>query len=143
MGQRVHILSAGVAMLASLTGMALVVQTAGADVPPAHPITGIFFFVIAFTLLVGLAGLVWDTLGNDPRPLNLLWFAVGGTLGCGAMTFYSVGLFFLIAALDWGVVAFLSSRRQGCPARRGVLLSLIVAGLYVTVMSFMRNVRAV
>ncbi len=142
MGQRVHILSAGVAMMASLTGMALIVQAAGAPSPPAHPITGVFFFIVAFTLLLGLVGLVWDTFSDDLRALRLLWFAVGGTLGCGVFAIYSVGLFFLIAALDWGMVALLSSRRQDRPLRRGFLLALIAMGLYVFVMSFMRNARA-
>jgi hypothetical protein len=140
MGQKVHILSAGVVILSTLTGMALVVQAAGLHNPPAHPITGIFFFVLGLTLLIGLIGLVWETVSDDVRAADLLWFAGGGTLGCGVITFYSVGLFFLIAALNWGIVALVANRRQGRPARRGVLLALVIAGLFVLILSFMRNI---
>ena len=142
MGPRVHIFGAVVAMSASLTGMALIVQSAGADEPLAHPITGIFFLVVAFTLLIGLVGLVWDTLGDDSRALHLLWFVVGGSFGCGLVTFYSVGLFFLVAALDWGVVALLASRRRERPLRQGVLFSLLVACLFIVLLNVMRNVQS-
>ncbi len=142
MGPRVHIFGAVVAMAASLTGMALIVQSAGADKPLVHPITGVFFLVVAFTLLVGLAGLLWDTLGDDSRALHLLWFTVGGSFSCGLVTFYSVGLFFLVAALDWGVVALLASRRRERPLRQGVLFSLVIACLFIALLNVMRNAQS-
>jgi amino acid transporter len=142
MGLKVHIFGAGVAMSASLTGMALIVQSAGAEEPLAYPITGIFFLVVALTLLIGLAGLLWDTLGDDARALHLLWFATGGSFSCGLLTFYSVGLFFLLAALNWGVVALLASRRRERPLRQGLLFSLAVACLFTVLLIVMRNVQS-
>ncbi len=139
MGQKAYLLGAGVAILSSLTGMALVVQAAGTPTPPAHPITGIFFFVVGLTTLAGLAGLVWETIGRDVRAASLLWFVSGGTLGCGIVTFFSVGLFFLVAALNWGSVALIANRRQRHPARRGLLLALIVTGLFMGILSLIRT----
>jgi amino acid transporter len=129
-------------MSASLTGMALIVQSTGLEEPLAYPITEIFFLVIALTLLIGLVGLLWDTLGNDARALHLLWFASGGSFSCGLLTFYSVGLFFLLAALNWGVVALLASRRRERPLRWGLVLALAVAGLFALLLVVMRNVQS-
>jgi hypothetical protein len=135
-------MGAGVAVLSSLSGMALVVQAAGLPRPPAHPITGIFFFAIGLVLLIGLIGLVWDNITADARAAGLLWFTVGGTCGCGIVTFYSVGLFFLVAALNWGLVAVMANRRQGRSMRRGMLLALVVAIFFVLILSLVRNMWA-
>ena len=80
---------------------------------PMWPLPGLYLVEMSIVSVLGMFGILGNSLGRSSLRIGLTWAAVGILLAFVIMGAWSIGPFFSPVVLIFAIAAILSNRRQG------------------------------